>query len=426
MEIHVVQAGQTLNAIGREYGVTPELIARYNGIAPPYGLAVGQSLLILRPTQTVTVEAGDTLSAIAARTGLTIRQLLRNNPNLQGLPELYPSQVLVIAFEDTPSYPIEVSGYTYDYVNFPVLRTILPYATFLAPFTYGITQTGGLVYLDDEAQIALAREYGVRPLMHLSTLTEDGNFSTENATLVLSRPELQQALAAQILQAMQSRGYEGLDVDFEFVEAAYAESYAEFIGLLRGQVNAIGQEVLVALAPKTSDTQAGVIYQGHNYRLLGENADAVLLMTYEWGYTYGPPMAVAPAASVQRVLDYAVTQIPPDKIFMGFPNYAYNWTLPFQSGISRADSISNETAVALALQYGAVIQFDETAQTPYFHYTDANGAIHEVWFEDARSCYAKYRFLEQYGFRGIGYWNFMRRFTVGFSLLNAMYRILPE
>ena len=98
--------------------------------------------------------------------------------------------------------------------------------------------------------------------------------------------------------------------------------------------------------------------------------------SYEWGYTYGPPMAVAPVASVRRVLDYAVTQIPPEKIFMGFPNYAYDWQLPFHAGETRAQLIGNEAAPLLAAETGAQIQFDEVSQTPYFNYTLSDGTGH--------------------------------------------------
>ena len=147
--------------------------------------------------------------------------------------------------------------------------------------------------------------------------------------------------------------------------------------------------------------------------------------SYEWGYTYGPPMAVAPLAAVRRVLDYAVSEMPPEKIFMGFPNYAYDWTLPYVAGESRAQSLGNEAAAALAAQVGAEIRFDETAQTPYFTYTDRTGAIHEVWCEDPRSCAAKYDLVREFSLRGLGYWNFMRPFAAAFALLNARFTILP-
>ena len=74
---------------------------------------------------------------------------------------------------------------------------------------------------------------------------------------------------------------------------------------------------------------------------------------------------------------------------------------------------------------GAEIRFDEQAQTPWFAYTDGESRAHEVWFEDARSSLAKYRLVTEYGLCGIGYWNFMRPFTAGFALLNAVFRLEP-
>lgn len=137
--------------------------------------------------------------------------------------------------------------------------------------------------------------------------------------------------------------------------------------------------------------------------------------SYEWGYTYGPPMAVAPVGAVRRVVEFALTRMEPGKILLGFPNYAYDWTLPFTVGATRAQSIGNEAAPLLAAQYGAEIQFDEQAQTPYFTYQDEAGQPHEVWFEDARSALAKFGLLTEYGLSGLGYWNFMRPFAAGFT-----------
>ncbi len=144
-------------------------------------------------------------------------------------------------------------------------------------------------------------------------------------------------------------------------------------------------------------------------------------MTYEWGYTYGPPMAVAPVGAVRRVVEFALTQMDAAKILLGFPNYAYDWTLPFTAGATRAQSIGNEAAPLLAAQYGAEIQFDTQSQTPYFTYLDEAGQPHEVWFEDVRSAQAKFALLSEYGLLGLGYWNFMRPFTAGFSLQNYLF-----
>lgn len=423
MTIHVVQPGQTLFGIAEDYGTAVGLIAQWNGLRPPYGLAVGQSLLILEPTQIYTVQAGDTLSSISQKTGLSLLTLWRNNPGLGGRDRIYPGQTLVLAYRDAPQRQIEVNGYAYPFVDPEILRAILPYSTYLTPFTYGIREDGGLVPLEDGPLIALARQYSAAPLMHLSTLTEDGTFSTARGTSLLSSADLRANTVEEVLRVIEERGYRGLDLDFEFLGKENAAPYAGFAAQLRAGVNALGYPLITALAPKTSETQPGLLYEGHDYRAIAENSDAVLLMTYEWGYTYGPPMAVAPIHAVRRVLDFAVTQMPREKMLLGFPNYGYDWTLPFEAGNSRARSISNEEAVALAVRNGAEINYDETALTPWFTYT-RDGAAHEVWFEDARSTLAKYNLVTEYAMRGIGFWNFMRPFAVGFSLLHAMFEIL--
>ena len=148
-----------------------------------------------------------------------------------------------------------------------------------------------------------------------------------------------------------------------------------------------------------------------------------LRSSYEWGYTAGPPMAVAPLPNVRAVLDYAVTEIPAGKIFLGIPNYGYDWPLPFVRGTTRAQSISNQRAIELALEHEIAIQFDETAQAPFFHYTDNGGTVHEVWFEDARSMDAKLRLIAEYGFQGGGVWNLMRPFSQIWQVMAALYDI---
>ena len=294
----------------------------------------------------------------------------------------------------------------------------------MAPFTYGITPQGGLVPLDDQALIDAAKSMRVRPILHLSTLTQEGTFSNELAHTVLTDGAVQNRLAASLLETIQQKGYRGLDVDFEFVYPEDASAYAAFIARMRESLSPLGLPVFVALVPKTSADQRGELYEGHDYRLLGEAADFVFLMTYEWGYTYGPPMAVAPLRNVELVVDYALSEIPAEKIWMGIPNYGYDWTLPFRQG-DRAQSISNQEAVALAVQNRVAIRLDQAAQSPWFRYVDGQGREHEVWFEDARSIRAKLELARSRGLYGVGYWNLMRPFPQNWALLNSLYEIPP-
>ena len=131
-------------------------------------------------------------------------------------------------------------------------------------------------------------------------------------------------------------------------------------------------------------------------------------------------MAVAPVDQVRRVVEYAVSRIERTKIDLGIPNYGYDWLLPYERGRSRARVVGNMEAVELAVRAGSEILFDETAQSPYFYYTQA-GREHVVWFEDVRSMKARFGLIAEYGLRGAGYWNLMRPFRANWLLWNATF-----
>ncbi len=423
MTIHVVQSGESTGSIAAYYGVDPARLAADNSVPASGALAVGQTLVVRFPRQIHAVRPGETLSSIAAAYGVTVRQLWRNNWSLGGMERLVPGQTLVISYFEEKLGAASFNGYAYPYIDDALLASQLPYLTYMAPFTYGITASGGLLPLEDDALLASARRRGTRPVMHLSTLTESGQFDTQRAELVLTDFSVQDQLVAEVLQTVRAKGYAGLDVDFEYLPGQLAQAYAAFLGRLQRLLHAQGLFIWAALAPKTSAAQRGLLYEGHDYAAVSAAVDAVLLMTYEWGYTAGPPMAVAPLPNVRAVLDYAVTEIPPSKIFLGVPNYGYDWPLPFVQGVTRAQSISNQRAIELAVEHDIAIQYDETAQSPFFHYTDASGTVHEVWFEDARSMSAKLSLVAEYGFQGAGFWNLMRPFSQTWLVLDALYDI---
>ena len=80
MLFHTVSPGQTLRAISNFYAVPLSRIAAWNGLAPPYALAVGQGLLIPEAAEVYTVRPGDTLFGVARQAGLSVNALRRRNP----------------------------------------------------------------------------------------------------------------------------------------------------------------------------------------------------------------------------------------------------------------------------------------------------------------------------------------------------------
>ncbi len=424
MQIYVAKPGDTLYSAAAAYGLPPALLAGMNGLRVDAQLVVGQTLVVRRPALVHTVVPGETVWSVARRYDTDARTLYRNNFFLGGRPALREGDLLVIDYEDDGRLAqIGVNAYAYPFIDPALLDAALPYLTYVTPFTYGVGRDGRLLPLGDAEILSAVARHRAAPLMHLSTLTETGGFSNERSTLLLGSADLQERLIRDILDTMREKRYYGLDVDFEFVLPGEREAYAAFIRRLRDALNPSGYPVIAALAPKTRADQPGLLYEAHDYALLGAAANAVLLMTYEWGYTYGPPMAVAPLPQVRAVLDYAVSVIERGKIFLGVPLYGYDWPLPYVRGETRAESISPQYAVELALRNRAEILYDERAQSPYFYYTDRDGRQHAVWFEDARSMDAKLRLIAEYRLQGAGYWNLMRAMPQNWTLLNALYEV---
>ena len=380
-------------------------------------------LVIQFPRQVHTVQVGETVYSIAGRYGLTLRQLYRNNPILGGEPVIYPGQTLVISYEGEREGTLSVNGYAYPFISKELLQATIPYLTFLTPFTYGFGEDGHLVPLGDQVLVAMALEGGAAPMMHLSTLNDEGHFSGQLAADIFNNMAAQDRLIENIIQTMTQKGYVGLDVDFEYIPEDAKRQYPVFLDKLTRALNPLGFSVLVALAPKTYAEQPGTLYESHDYRAIGAAVNEVLLMTYEWGYAYGPPMAVSPIANMRAVIEYALTEIPTEKIWLGLPNYGYDWPLPYVQGQTRATSLSSQQAIALAIEHNTAIQYDTQSQSPFFFYENEAGEQHVVWFEDARSMREKLALIRDYDLRGGAYWNLMRHFPQNWRILNALYTI---
>lgn len=112
----------------------------------------------------------------------------------------------------------------------------------------------------------------------------------------------------------------------------------------------------------------------------------------------------------------------PTKFFLGFEIYARDWLLPHVKG-QEAETFSSQEALNRARKHGATIQYDRTAQSPYFRYVDEQGRNHEVWFEDARSAQAKFDMTKEYNLRGISYWALGFPFPQNWALLNNDFSI---
>ena len=367
------------------------------------------------------MEKGDTLEHISAESGVPVWKIIYDNQ--LDLPDrLVPGQALLLLKEGETGHEGEgprVGGYAYPFIEPEILMQAVPALHELLVFSYGFTFEGELVppQQDDLWLVEECWKRGVEPVLVLTPFS-GGAFNNQLVKVLTENDVIQEKVIDQLYRAVEDNGYAGVNIDFEYILPENKVKFAQFVGRVRKQMSEGGYRTSVAVAPKVSETQKGLLVEGLDYYLLGENADYVFLMTYEWGYTYGPPMAVAPADKVRQVLEYAVTKIPEEKLIMGIPNYGYDWPLPYERGMTRARTIGNVEAVRIAAETAVEIRYAQIAQSPWFTYVDA-GQSHEVWFEDPRSIMAKIDLAREFGISGIGYWNLMRPFRANWLLTGS-------
>lgn len=425
MQIHIVHQADTLFSIANTYNTSIAAIVDANELETPDSLVIGQALVIPIIGQFYFVQPGDSLYSIANQFGISYQELAQIN-NIAVESILSVGQRLYIpSIEKIPitSYAyIEPFGDTVSETLENAAAKNSPYLTYLALFSYQVNRDGTL----NEPPIGNLRQIADRNQTALTMVVsnlEEGAFSDELAHIILTVQAVQNTLLDNIVNTAVAEGFKDVHFDFEFLQAGDKEAYNNFLRRIKGRLSQEGILLSTALAPKTSATQAGQWYEAHDYAAHGEIVDFVVLMTYEWGYSYGPAMAVSPINEVRKVIEYAVSVIPADKILMGQNLYGYDWTLPFVEDGEAARAVSPQQAITIARENNAAIQYDTTAQAPFFTYFDEAGAQHEVWFEDARSIQAKFDLIREFNLLGIAYWKLGLAFPQNWLLLNDQFTI---
>jgi spore germination protein len=424
MIIHVVQPGETINSISALYNIPVGRLILENGINNPDNLVIGQTIVIVQPELVYTIQAGDTLLSIAEQHDVSVMDLLRNNPYLSDREYIYPGETIVISYQTNKIRTIATSGYAFPYINRAVLRKTLPFLSYLTIFNYRVTSEGDIMIGDDDSElIQLAKNYGVAPMMFISTFTREGTSSSEVIFNILNNLEVQDQVIDNTLSILKSKGFYGVNIYAEYINLENIDIVADYLKRAADIFHAEGYRVLITVTPQMNLDSQMISFDKLDYSKLAESVDAVVFASYEWGRSFSFPSSIAPVNVLRGLLDFAVNIVPPEKIFIGLITIGYDWQLPYVPGSSVANAITPESAIQIAAEYGATIQFNEAAQAPYFYYMDGEQQLHVIWFKDARSYEAIAGLVPEYGLQGLSIWTIMNFNTQMWFVINTEYDI---
>ena len=285
----------------------------------------------------------------------------------------------------------KAKGYTYLKRNGNIIKK-------LAIFELPIQNNGTLLGRPSRRLINEAHAMGIKVILVVSNLTPEGQFSIALIGRLVRDQDFANLVWQNIRNVMAEYQFDGVNFDLEKAAPADRPLFSKLIINWSARFKRANFIVTIDVPAKTSDDPLNEWRGSFDYKAIGQAVDEVILMTYEEHWSESQPGSVASIPWVTRVLNYAVANIPPQKIYMGIPIYGYDWP---EKGPGRV--IGYQRAIALAQRQGAPLQWDAKQQSTFFRY-ETLGVRHTVYFEDPRSLRVKLDLALQKGIRGVALW----------------------
>lgn len=350
--------------------------------------------------QTYTVQSGDTFYKIALKFNISLSSLIAANPGVDPYQLRIGQQIQIPGLQPKPVLIRSVGGWIPYWLQTQAFRSAQNHPAIfnnLSPFWYELTTSGEITKYpgaEDNSILSFARTHGIKMIPLITNA-----FSSERISTVLNDPIIRRNHVNNIVRLLNQFNYDGIDINYENLFVSDQGIFVRFLQELKMALAVIGKELTVTVHAKADPFGDWSGAEAHDYIGIGQAADAVRIMGYDFHWFGGEPGPIAPADWIDKVLAYAVSTIPKGKIVLGVPTYGYDWPLaPGQVG----KGITYNYAISTARRHNASIIAD-AQQGPHFSYTE-NEIVHEVWFIDAVSFAPLLDLTNKYDINGIVIW----------------------
>lgn len=202
-------------------------------------------------------------------------------------------------------------------------------------------------------------------------------------------------LINNLMQEAALYGYDGYNIDFEYVKKEFAKDYLQFL-----------RELSIACEEKN------LVLSVDNYKPASHNthyhleeqavfADYIVIMGYDEHYSGSDAGSVASLPFVEEGIQRAVELVPSTQVINAIPFYTRIWTESAEGTKSRAVGI--QAALDNMKENGAIALWDEETSQYYCSYETTSGVV-KIWFEEDRSLGEKMKLYEKYRLGGVAEW----------------------
>ncbi|KMM39669.1 glycosyl hydrolase [Alkalihalobacillus macyae] len=251
-------------------------------------------------------------------------------------------------------------------------------------------------------QLAHDQNIKVMPVVHnLLYKKGDTEPSKKVVQTLVSSEENRRAFALNLVKLIEKYNFDGVDIDIEDVYIEDSEKLSLLYKAIGEELHKKGYFFSASVPSRASDEPVNPFSDPFDYAEIGKHVDQFIVMLYnEFGWPGSPAGPAVTAGWMEKVMTYAKTRIPPEKLVSAISVFGFDFNLDED----KSTYVTYDMAMKLKKKYKAEVQFNEERKTPFFTYEDEEGNKHEVWFENEQSIEAKTRLADELGVQGVALW----------------------
>ena len=250
---------------------------------------------------------------------------------------------------------------------------------------------GGLTDVASLSYVKTAHNAGVQVWGLVSNFENQSVDTTTVLNTTSSRDNLINNLIAKAI----AYNLDGINVDFEQVQTAAKDGYAEFIKELSLKCENNDLVLSVDNYPPTASSAH------YNRKVQANYADYCIVMAYDEHYKTSDPGSNASISFVRDAVKNSLKEIPKSRLILGMPFYAKLWTT--KDGTTTLKTISMKDISSYLKQYNVQETWDDDLGQNYAEFSN-DGAKIQLWAEDEKSLALKLEVMKSNGLAGGAFW----------------------
>lgn len=285
----------------------------------------------------------------------------------------------------------------------------------VSPFWYEINDAGILMVksgsdgmrIPDKATLDLLTKNGasVTPTITTSLMPDD-------FIRLFSDCSEQQRLAEAVTQEVIANGYDGIDLNLEYIalttDVPTAKKvrgvYTALCQRISSELSRVNKLLSITIMARWSDDfevwRDKLIPAVYDYIALSGVASVFRVLAYD---QHAPNTAPGPMAGfewVKNICDWTRRNVyAANRVEIGIPLYGRDW------GGGKVKSVLYDNVVQLHNKYPhSEVIYSDTEKEETFTYVSAEGDKHTVWYSNNQSVTDRLDLIWTYGFRGSAFW----------------------